>query len=459
MKRREFLKTSAAAAAFTIVPRHVLGGQGHTPPSERVQIGIIGTGNQGINNTKVLLDMDETVVVAVCDPNEGSSDYPGGKTSGREPARKLVDDFYANSARQAPKCSAYADYRKMLEENKDIDAVLIAATDHIHAPAAMMAIKTGTHIYCQKPMTHSVYEARKLTEAAHKAGVITQMGNQGHASEDARLICEWIWDGAIGNVTEVHCWTDRPIWPQGIERPKETPPVPKALNWDLWLGPAAYRPYHPAYHPFNWRGWWDFGTGSLGDMGCHIIDPVFWALKLGTPTSVEASSTPFTEDSPPVASIVRYQFPARGDMPAVKMHWYDGGLIPPRPEELEPGRRMGIDNNGVIFVGDKGKLMCGCYAESPRLIPETKMKAYQLPDKTIPLSPGQIEEWVLACKGGPKPGANFDYAGPLTETVLLGNVAIRAQRKLEWDARNMKITNMPEANEFLHRPYRDGWSL
>ncbi|GAH75238.1 unnamed protein product, partial [marine sediment metagenome] len=260
---------------------------------------------------------------------------------------------------------------------------------------AMMAMKLGKHVYVQKPLTLTVYEARQLTEAARKYKVTTQMGNQGHSGEGARLMCEWIWDGAIGDVREVHAWTNRPIWPQGIDRPKETPPVPRTLNWDLWLGPAPYWPYHPAYAPFKWRGWWDFGCGALGDMACHVIDPVFWALKLGYPTSVEARSTEVNTETAPLASIVYYKFPARGNMPPVNLTWYDGGLVPRRPEELEEGRRMGNGNSGVIFVGDKGKLMCNEYGDSPRLLPETRMQEYQRPPKTIPRIDGSHEQdWI-----------------------------------------------------------------
>ena len=450
MNRRDFLlSTAAGVAAFTIVPRHVLGGPGHTPPSEKLNIAGVGVGGMGKNNLENLSDEN---IVAICD----------------------VDRKYAGEVfEKYPEAKKYRDFRRMLEKQKDIDAVVVATPDHTHAVISMMAIKMGKHVYCQKPLTHSVYEARKLTEAAREHKVATQMGNQGHSGEGIRLICEWIWDGAIGPVREVHAWTNRPVWPQGIGRPEDTPSVPVTLDWDLWLGPAPDRPYHPCYLPFSWRAWWDFGTGVLGDMACHILDPVFWALKLGYPTSVEASHSydvremwkkVDNKETYPRASIVRYQFPARGDMPAVKLTWYDGGLLPARPEELEPGRQMGKEGNGVMFVGEKGKLMCGCYGESPRLIPEAKMKEYKRPAKTLPRITGGVDghekDWARACKGGEPASSNFDYSGPLTESVVMGNLAIRNPgERLDWNGQNMKVTNVAEANEYVHRQYREGWTL
>jgi predicted dehydrogenase len=464
ISRRDFVSGAAACfAGFSIIPRCVLGGAGNTPPSGKINLAFIGTGGQGIVNLKRLLDFPEIHVIAVCDVNEISdySEFYFGGFGGREPARQIAEQSYA---KQQPSgtykgVDTYIDFRTMLQERKDIDAVLVATCDHVHAVASMAAMKLGKHVYCEKPLTNTVYEARKLGEAAREYKVATQMGNQGQASEGTRLMCEWIWDGAIGPVREVLAWTDRPggRWPQGVERPTETPPVPKTLNWDMWLGLAPYRPYHPIYLPFRWRGWCDFGTGSLGDMGCHVLDPVFRALKLGHPTSVSAECTAFNRDSYPTASTIYYEFPARGDMPPVKLTWYDGGRLPPRPEELEAGRRM--PESGTIFVGDKGKIISDEYSGAPRIIPESKMKAYKVPPKTLPRSIGHHNEWVEACKGGKQPGSNFEFASLMTQVVLLGNVALRAGKKLSWDGANMKVTNVPEANEYLHRPYRDGWTL
>jgi predicted dehydrogenase len=297
-----------------------------------------------------------------------------------------------------------------------------------------------------------------LTLAARKYKVATQMGNQGHSGEGNRQLCEMIWAGAIGPVREVHCWTDRPIWPQGIERPTEKPPVPAQVDWDLFLGPAPWRPYHSAYHPFKWRGWWDFGCGALGDMGCHIMDGAVWALKLGHPTSVETvESSPVNSETAPKWSIICYQFPARGDMASVTLTWYDGGKKPERPSELGEGKQL--ESNGSLFIGDKGKILTGTYGENPRLLPESKFKDYVAPPKTIPRVPGPYKDWIQACKGGTPACSNFDVAGPFTEIVLLGNLALRAGQKIEWDGPGMKAKNAPETAQYVRREYRKGWTL
>ena len=453
MNRRKFLGSAATAtAAFMIVPRHVLGGPGYTPPSDKLNIACVGVGGKGKSD---IVSVSSQNIVAYCDVDDTQVQ------SFVKHAKKEAAD-QPQVLQMFDKGKKYRDFRKMLDMEKNIDAITISTPDHTHAVIAMMAMKMGKHVFCQKPLTHTVYEARILAETAKEMKVITQMGNQGHASEVARLINEWIQDGAIGDVKEVHCWTNRPIWPQGIEPPKEVPSVPPSLDWDLWLGPASWRTYHPAYVPFAWRGWIDFGTGAIGDMGAHIIDHPYWALKLGHPTTIQASSTVFTDASFPMASIVHYTFPARGKMPPVKLTWYDGGLTAPRPAELEKGRRLGDGNGGILFVGDKGKLMSGTYGENPRLIPETAMKAYKRPQKSIPRSPGIHEEWIEACKTGKKSTTDFSYAGPLTEMMLLGNIATLMHEKkaiLEWDAEKMEITNIPEANELLQMKYRDGWTL
>ncbi|UCC98443.1 MAG: Gfo/Idh/MocA family oxidoreductase [Phycisphaerales bacterium] len=464
ISRRTFVSGAAASVtAFTIVPQYVLGGSGNTPASDRINLAFIGTGGQGIVNLKRMLDFPEIRVVAVCDVNEVSdySEFYFGGTAGREPARQIAEQSYAK--RQASGTykgvETYVDFRQMLQQREDIDAVLVATCDHVHAAASMAAMKLGKHVYCEKPLTNTVYESRKLGEAARAYKVATQMGNQGQASEGTRLMCEWIGDGAIGPVREVHAWTDRAggRWPQGVERPQETPSVPKTLNWDMWLALAPYRAYHPIYLPFRWRGWCDFGTGALGDMGCHVLDPVFRALRLGHPASVRAESTAFNHDSYPVASTIHYEFPARGEMPPLKLTWYDGGRLPDRPEELEPGRRMPA--SGTLFVGETGKIVSDEYSGAPRIIPESKMKAYKIPPKTLPRSIGHHKEWVEACKGGKPAGSDFEFASLLTEVVLLGNVALKAGRKLSWDGASMKVTNDSEANNYLHRSYREGWTL
>jgi len=445
ISRRRFVGHAAAMAAFTVVPRHVLGGPRHVAPSEKLNIAGIGVGGRGGDD---LRGVESERIVALCDVDWQNA---------------------ADAFRRYPDARRYRDFREMLDKEGDgIDAVVIATPDHVHAVASMAAIKKGRHVYCEKPLTRTVHEARALTLAAREARVATQMGNQGMAFEGNRLIKEWLWDGAIGDVREVHVWSDRPThqgklplwWAQGIERPTDTPAVPEHLDWDLWLGPAPYRPYHPAYVPFRWRGWWDFGSGGLGDMGIHNLAPVFSALKLGAPTGVCASSTAVYEETLPLASTVHYEFPARGDMPAVTLHWYDGGLIAARPRELEDSREMPRED-GLIFVGDKGKmLVTGWGGHSPRLIPETKMKAYRQPPKSLPRSIGHYEEWIKACKEGTPTESSFDFAGPMTEAVLLGTVCVRAGGgKLLWDSQAMRITNRPEANDHLHYAYREPWTL
>jgi len=442
ISRRALIGGSAAAAAISIVPRHVLGGPGRTPPSEKLNIAGIGVGGQGQWD---LDNVSSENIAALCD----------------------VDQARARGTfKRYPKAKRYRDFRVMLEKEKQIDAVVVATPDHVHALATMTAIKMGKHVYCEKPLTRTIYEARAIAKAARQAGVATQMGNQGMAFEGNRLINEWISDGAIGDVREVHAWSDRPthngklFWAQGVDRPKETPPAPSTLDWDLWLGPAPHRPYHPAYVPFAWRGWWDFGSGGLGDMGIHNLAPVFSALKLGAPRSVHASSTLVKKETLPLASVVHYQFDARAGMPPVKLHWYDGGMLPAPPDEFGDGRELSRED-GLVFVGDKGKMYVeGWGGHSPRLIPEERMKAYKRPAKTLPRSIGHHAEWIRACKTGSSTRSDFDFAGPLTEAVLLGTVCVRTGGgRLSWDSENMKVTNIPEANKYLHYEYRAGWTL
>ena len=461
LTRRQFLTAAATATAFTIVPRHVLGGPGHIAPSEKTTLACIGTGGQGTQNMMAFLEYPEIQVTAVCDVNRESGGYlswnwgrgQDRQNAGREPARRAVDEFYA---KQQPSgkyrgCKTYVDYRELLAK-EDVDAVMIATPDHTHAVITMAALKRGKHVYCEKPLTWSVAEARQVAEAARQAKVATQLGNHGQATEESRVIREFIAAGAIGPVHEVQVWCPARFWdpPPCEGRPPETPPAPEGLDWDLWLGPAPLRPYHPAYCPWTWRNWWDFGTGLLGDLGCHKLSTVFKALNLGHPLSVEACSTRLNPETYPDGVMARFEFPARGNMPPVVLSWYDGGLRPPRPPELEPDRGM----EDTIYIGKKGKLM------GHRLIPETAQKAFGRPPKFLPRSPGHYKEFVLGCRGGPPPGANFvDHAGLLTEVCMLGNVAVHAQKKLLWDGPNMKITNDAAANKWLQRDYRQGWTL
>ena len=440
--RRQFLAGSAAAAAM-IVPRHVLGGAGHTPPSEKLNIAGIGVGGMGGGN---LRNLESQNIVALCD----------------------VDHNYAaKTFKRYPNARTYYDYRKMFDSQADIDAVMIATPDHTHAVISMEAMRRGKHVYCQKPLTHDVYESRMLARAAKQFGVTTQMGIQGHSMEGIRLITEWIQDGAIGEIREVDAWCSLSYYPWGraywsskwATRPTDTPPVPDKLDWDLWLGPAPVRPYHRAYHPGSWRCWLDFGCGMMGDRGAHTLDPIFTALKLTHPTSIDATSMGLNKDTHPLTSIVTYRFPARGDLPPVKLTWYEG-TRPPRPEELEDGRRLGNSEGGSLFKGSRGKLMAGVYGEDSILIPQTRMQQYKRPDKTIPrIKTSHEMEWVAACKAGRQAGADFGYSGRLTETCLLGNVARQVDTRIHWDHENLKVTNIPEANALVKTTYREGWSL
>ncbi len=436
-----------------VLPRHVLGGPGNKSPNEKLNIAGVGIGGMGRNNLNACSDEN---IVALCDVDFSQR------------AGKIFALY--------PKAKQYKDFRVMLDEQKDTDAVIVATPDHTHTVVGLAAIERGKHVYIQKPLAYSIKEARLLTEAARKKGVATQMGNQGHSGDGARQICEWIWAGVIGDVREVHAWTNRPVWPQGIEveRPKDTPAVPATLDWDLWLGPAPYRPYHPEYHPEKWRAWWDFGTGSLGDLGCHVMDPVFWAMKLKYPVSAEACISTYWEgfwkrtepknETFPRSSIVRYKFPAREGMPELQFTWWDGGLMPPRPEELGPGGRLGDSDGGVLFIGDKGKLMCGCYGKNPVLLPESRMKDFKPPTPTIERIPGgdkgHEKDWLRACKGGKPACSNFEYSGPLSETVLMGNLAVRFPNELLlWNGEKIEVTNNDEANSFVMRRYRQGWTV
>ncbi|MFO1501542.1 MAG: Gfo/Idh/MocA family oxidoreductase [Verrucomicrobiota bacterium] len=459
--RRNFLQLTATAAAISVVPRHVLGGAGYISPNDRINLAGIGLGGQGLQNMLAFQQLPEVQIVAVCDVNREGSGYLSWnwsegrerQTCGREPARRQIEAAYAKGTRsgQYRVCRAYHDYRELLDK-QDLDAVMIATPDHSHAVITMAALKRRKHVYCEKPLTWSVSEARQVSEAARHAQVATQCGNQGQASESARVTQEIMADGAIGDVREVQLFYGVRFWswPTCEGRPMETPAVPDGLDWDLWLGPAPARPYHPAYHPWTWRNWRDFGTGLLGDLGLHKLSTVFKALDLGHPVSVEASATKLSSETYPLGEIVRFEFPARGHRPPVTINWFDGGLKPPRPAELDDDEPL----RDPIYIGDRGKLL------GDRLIPESRMEAYKKPPQTLPRSPGHLQEWIAAIHGGPPAGSSFpDHAGLVTEVCLLGNIAVRAQKKLLWDGARMQFTNDPAANQWLHREYRQGWTL
>jgi predicted dehydrogenase len=497
--RRKFLAgTAVAATGLLIVPRHVLGGTGYIAPSDRLNIAGIGVGGMGAHNIRALAGEN---IVALCDVDWGYTEKTFRKmfadlseaqarldkaqTAGKR--RELLDQIQQTKllAAKFDSIRRYTDYRQMLEKQKDIDAVVIATPDHLHAVIASAAMSLGKHVYVQKPLTWSIHEARALSaKAANNPKLVTQMGNQGHSTDDARLINEYIAAGAIGDVREVHVWTNRPLgyWPQGIPRPQARPkpddaswdmgavtdrlanamaghyPVPQGLAWDLFLGPGPVVEYHPLYHPFNWRGWVDWGVGAIGDMGAHLIDSPFWSLDLGFPTSVETVSTPFNKESYPSATMTYYDFPARGSRPPVRLTWYDGALLPPGLEALGAGQMS--KDGGVLYVGDKGKLIHETYGANPRLLPQSLHDSVGAPPRKFArIGTSHEMNWVDACKGKAEASSPFAYAARLTEVMLLGIVSLRAGGRIEYDADNMRVTNLPEANAFLRREYRPGWVL
>lgn len=428
INRRNFMAGIAAAAAtVTLIPRRAFGA------NDKLSIGCCGCAGKG------------------------SSDI-GGVSSQNIAA--LCDVDFAHAAgtfRAYPQAKKYRDYRYMLQEMGDkLDAVTVSTPDHMHFPIAMAAMERGKHVFVQKPMARTVWEARRMTEVAKEKNLATMMGNQGHANEGTRLVYEWVRSGAIGKIEEVMFWTNRPIWPQNIPVPTDTPPVPDTLDWNAWLGTAPYRSYNPAYLPFKWRGWWDFGCGALGDMACHVMDSAFWALDLRNPDWIEAKSDAKDENSTPSWSVVTYHFPARGDMPPITVKWHDGGdkAKMPRPKDLEAGRNYA--DSGAVLVGEKGSILTDTYSDSVRVIPESRMKEVGKPPKMLERSKGgHCQEWISMCKGGPRVGSNFvDHAGPLTEMVVLGNLAVRSGKRVEWDAAKMICTNDPSINKFVREPYR-----
>ena len=508
ISRRGFLaNVVTAGAALTIVPRHVLG-RGFTPPSDMLNIAGVGVGGMGRQN---LINLSSQNIVAFCDvdwgyagkaldrldtditrmqerlsqpdpePAAGETRAPFDRVKGKE----RLDGMIRLKREHVPKAKRYQDYREMLDKQKDIDAVVVATPDHMHAPVALAAMDVGKHVYVQKPLCWSVQEARRLAQRAKETKVATQMGNQGHSSDDGRTAVEYIMAGAIGDVREVHIWTNRPLgfWPQGVPRPepiKESAdtlrwngqgvnvrlagalagnyPVPDTLAWDLFLGVGPRVEYHPIYHPFNWRGWVDWGVGAIGDMGAHLIDHTFWALNLGLPTNVETVSTPFNGASYPQATLTFYDFPARGKMPPVKVTWYDGGFQPKKPEEL--GEEELNKEGGALLIGSKGKLLYDTYGYRPRLLPKSMHDSFGKPPQKLPRIPKEAHEmnWVDAAKGKVQASCPFEYASRLTEVMLLGVVALHAGKKIDYDSANMRVTNVLPANDHLRREYRQGWS-
>ena len=493
---------AAAATAFMIVPRHVLGGPGQTPPSDKITLAAIGMGRQGMVITMDLLARPDIQVVAVCDCNQGSKDYaeynpnalltsarrllgpgyenwgedlssPGSvqmgtefRTSlgmgGREPARRLVDAYYQSrkSGTAAKTCTAYADFRELLYKQKDVDAVYIATPDHWHAPISLAAMKKRKHVLCQKPMTHSIGEARRVASMAREMNVATSVTVNNPSSDSTKLIASWIADGAIGRTKEVHNWSSRPFWPQGVPRPSEAMPVPNGLDWEMWVGPAPMRPYHKAYLPFVWRGWYDFGCGSFGDMGCYSFAGVFKVLGLTPPAAVETSTSEVHEETYPKASIVHLDFPASGSRGALRLSWYDGGLMPPRPAGLlEPDQRLfSRRGEGIMYVGEKGLILAGFNGQNPRVYPESKKYVAPAQQRGGAIRDHAIDQWIAACKGGPAPMADFASQIAPTESFLLGCLTQRVpNERFEWDSAAMRITNSERANQLVDPAYRGNW--
>ena len=452
MTRRTFIFGTAIMAAGCATARPKIR---KVSANEKLNIASVGVGGKGYGEVNGCYNKGENNIVGLCDVDW-------------KRASKTFADY--------PSAPRFRDFRKMFDKmHKDIDAVTISTPDHMHAPVAVAAMQLGKHVYVQKPLTHNIYEARRLTELAKQYGVATQMGNQGHSGEGVRRLTEWIASGVIGDVTEAHIWTDRPLWKQGMNRPGGADPIPADLDWNLWLGVAPKRPYkglrpdakpddnHGNYYcPWTWRGWWDFGCGALGDMACHIMDPAYTALKLKYPTTVEARNVEgLTSEQCPNKSVIEYQFAARENMPPVKVVWYDGGNLPPRPADIPKDEKLGDGDNGTLFIGTKGYMSCGCYGDTVSLNPQSKMKDFKKPPRTIPSSAGHYAEWLNACKGIEVEAGNwrgrFEYAGPFTEMVHLGSLAIRVGQKIEYDAVNGRVTNVPEANKYIKREYRNGY--
>jgi predicted dehydrogenase len=494
--RRTFIKKTAPVAALSIVPRHVLGGPHFVSPNEKVNVAYIGCGTQGIRQIFKLLEHKDAHVVAVCDPNEESRDYVGwgknelrdkiraflkeprwdegveGCRCGRKVGVEIVETHYTKTKKldRYQGCAAYSDFRELLDSENDVDALYIMTPDHLHTTIALAAMKKGKHAITHKSLSNVHHEIQLAVEMAKSTKLATHMFCAA-GSQSTATLCEWIWNDAIGPVREVHNWSSRPFWPQGMTTlPKDTPPVPNGFDWKLWLGPVPDRPYHPAYTHAVFRGWYDFGAGALGDMGHYSFYQIFTILKLGFPVSVEASRSQSYEIinylwkkqenrlSYPRASLIHWEFPAREAMPPVSLYWYDGGLRPPVPEELEiDGKAM--PEEGMLFVGDTGKILAGFTGDNPVLIPKHKMDAFQQPPQTLPRPMDELDQWLRACKGGQESDASFVNIHPFADSIALGNVALRMDQKLQWDAGKKKFTNNEKANELLVRKYRKGWEL
>ncbi len=462
MKRRTFLKlTAATAAGIHVLPRHVLGGPRFVPPSEKVNIALIGAGGQGRSNTRVLFKEPDARIIALADPMESVSldnfYYKG--MAGRGPVKAEIEKHYGENTPNF-RCTEYVDFREMLDKEKTIDAVLCATPDHLHAYVSVTCMRNGKHVYCEKPLTHNIREARVVSRVAKETGLATQLGNQGHAADGIRCTVEMLRDGAIGPVTEAHAWVPATRWNPGLRGlPEETPAVPEGLSWDLWLGPRESQPYHPEYVPVAWRDFWRFGCGAMGDFGCHDLDAAVWAFDLRVPATIEAFPAGFmNDDIAPYGEICYFQFPAKDGRPPLKVTWYSGGLRPPRPEGLPES--VSFARRGAMYVGEKGFIVTGGgTSREPQLFPETLAANYTPPEPTLSRPAGHHRQWLDAIKGGPMADSHFGYGAQLTEITLLGLVALRAGVQCQWDADAMKVANFPKADAIINGVYRPGWEV
>jgi predicted dehydrogenase len=493
MERRKFITATAAAAGLTIIPRHVLGGAGFIAPSDKLNVACIGTGTQGTRVMLQLLKIPELQIVSVADPVKEDTRYQNwgenelrngireaiqepkwdegvkGCRAGREPARQIVDTWYGKQKGMTFKaCTAYEDFRELLEKESGIDGVIACPPDHQHAQVSIKSMAKGKHVFCQKPMTNSIYEARLMAEMATKTKLATQVATGNASSPDVDLLCEMISSGAIGPVREVYNWSNRPVWQSGYTAIPAEDKLPKGFNWDLWLGRAATRPFSYGYAHTVFRSWYDFGTGAIGDMGCYSFAAIYRALKLGNVTSVEASGNtavgvvngnpaPLPYVSHPHAMNAHFSYTGRAGMPPVELYWSDGGIRPPRPRELDEDG-VNLDNEGLLFVGDYGKILCDFQGSDPKLIPASSNKIYVKPPETIERSKGHYLDWIAACRGGKPARCTFESAAPITEALNLAVIAMRTGKKLTWDPVN-GITNNEEANKLLKPSYRAGWEL
>lgn len=463
VSRRDFIKVSSlSAAGFMIVPRHVLGGSGYVPPSDKVNIGIIGAGGKGRQNTANLLKLEDVQVTSIADPANywNLADFYYRSEAGRGPVKQLVEEHFQKKTPNF-KIAEYVDFREMLEKEKALDAIVCSTPDHTHAYISLMALRAGKHVYCEKPLTHNIWEARLLEKVATESGLATQMGNQGHSTDGIRETVEYLRDGAIGKVTDAHAWVPATRWiPELKGVPPGSSPMPEGFNdWNLWLGPAKERPYHEVYAPVTWRDFWDFGCGALGDFGCHDMDAATWAFNLSTPESVQIFPAGYSnENIVPYGEIGYYYFKEQGKQAPLKLIWYSGGLRPQLHEMLPSDFQLPA--RGSMFVGDKGVILNDGGERKPQIFPESLRESYTPPKPVLPRSDGHYRDWVDAIKGGPEASSNFNYGADLTEITLLGVLSLRlGGQKIVWDAENMQAKGLPEAEVFIREPTRKGWEM